>query len=59
MTFENAELDILMVGDRGMVSDRRVADEPELRRFIERFPDCFEHDDALCLWFFFPEGKPR
>ena len=56
MKYENFAVPFQTIGNRQVIIDTQIHEMPWLAKFIESFPRCFERNDTLMLFIFYPEG---
>ena len=56
MQYENSAIPFKTWNNHQVLFEEQLQNEPWLRDFIEAFPHCFEYDQKLYLWIFYPYG---
>ncbi len=54
--YVTVEVPFLLRGNRQILTDLQIAEQPWIWEFIERFRNCFERDDYQRVWVYCPEG---
>jgi hypothetical protein len=52
--YETVAVPFITIGNKQVLTDSQLDEQPWLREFIERFRHCFEHDDVTQYWIFKP-----
>lgn len=56
MAFENAAVPFYAMGNKQVLFEEQLQNQPWLRDFVKAFPRCFEYDVHGYMWIFYPEG---
>jgi hypothetical protein len=55
--FETVEVPFKTIGNLQCLTVEQVLDEPWLAQFIMRFPNCFEYNDDIQAWIYYPNAR--
>jgi hypothetical protein len=53
---ETVEVPFVTLGNRQVLTDRQITEQPWLKEFMARFPRCFSRDDQYFVYVFDREG---
>lgn len=59
MKYEDVAVPFQTLGNRQVLGDQQLLQEPWLGEFLTRFRHCFERNDALCCYVYCPPKAPR
>ncbi len=57
--YENAEVPFKQMGNKQILDDYTIAENPWLWDFIKLFSHCFERSEQMRCYVFYPEGVPQ
>jgi len=56
ISYENLPVPFQTIGNVQCLTEKQLVEEPWLREFIARFPNCFERDLNREIYRFYPRG---
>lgn len=54
MSFITDVVPFQLIGNRHVITDKQLREDPLLARFLDRFAHCFERDELRCAWVYAP-----
>lgn len=57
MKWVTEEIPFKLLGNRQVLTDQQVIEQPHLMEFIKLFPHCFEHDPHYNCFVYNPRSK--